>query len=153
MKQSYWPAWTIAFGGLLAAGASLTQRFSDNFRQSMNTTLLRSGGQGICRGVPHGPHQQPYLAGSWLLGRPCLSASLTVHLPYLQTQHCCAGLVRVFAEVYPVEACHAVRRCTLITNGAVTETLSVSAVVSPCRKPTVHKWLPLTVSRAAVHWQ
>ena len=36
----------------------------------------------------------------------------------------------MFAEVYPVEACYAVRRCTLITKGAVTETLSVSASVS-----------------------
>ncbi len=48
--------------------------------------------------------------------------------------YCCAGLVRVFAEVYPVEACYAVRRCTLITKGAVTETLSVSASVSPYKK-------------------
>ena len=48
--------------------------------------------------------------------------------------YCCAGLVRVFAEVYPVEACYAVRRCTLITKGAVTETLSVSAVVMPCSR-------------------
>lgn len=54
----------------------------------------------------------------------------------------------MFAEVYPVEACYAVRRCTLITKGAVTETLSVSAVVMPYRKPSL-QWRAIVLFSAA----
>ena len=54
----------------------------------------------------------------------------------------------MFAEVYPVEACYAVRRCTLITKGAVTETLTVSASVSsfPGHSiPTPQQWCQVHV--------
>ena len=42
----------------------------------------------------------------------------------------CAGLVRIFAEVYPVEVCHSVSSCTFLIHSAATETLSVAASVS-----------------------
>lgn len=42
----------------------------------------------------------------------------------------CVGLVRIFAEVYPVEVCHSVSSCTFLIHSTGRETLSVAASVS-----------------------
>ena len=53
-----------------------------------------------------------------------------------------------------MEACHAVRRCTLITKGAVTETLSVSASVSAFKEPVLQKSCHLYNQHGCfAHWQ
>lgn len=46
-----------------------------------------------------------------------------------------AGLVRVFAEVYPVDVCKSISSCTVAITGAAKETLTVPAIVSHADAP------------------